>query len=186
VIRFYRVTAVLSFYALVSGCSTKGAEEGDCPVGAETCACTKAGICDAGLECHSMICVRSDLPSGGTSSSQGGNGNGGTSAATGGKPADAGSGTGGTDGAEAGTDSSGEGGSAMQSGGAAAGGTAAGGAGGSSTDCEAQQPCQKPGGASGVCEQGVCGDCPFGDEEDACPGIYGPGFRCDEGTCVEN
>jgi hypothetical protein len=169
----------------VSGCSTKDAADGDCPVGAETCDCTKAGICDPGLECRSMICVQPEPASGGTSSNQSGSGNGGTPAATGGKSAGAGTGAGGADVAAAGADSSGEGGSAMQSGGTGAG-EPVGGIGGVSADCEPQQPCQKPGGDSGICEQGVCDDCPFGDEEDACPGIYGASFRCDEGTCVES
>ncbi|MCA9620450.1 MAG: VWA domain-containing protein [Myxococcales bacterium] len=80
----WRLALVLGAIGWMGACAAGGTTETDpsCPVGAETCSCTKGGACDPGLECLSGLCV--DPNSTPTSSGQGGSGTGGSTTSQGG------------------------------------------------------------------------------------------------------
>jgi hypothetical protein len=179
--------------APATGCSGGDDAASACAVGSETCPCTQGGICDAGLDCRSMICVRiggAGADAGAANGAQGGSpGSGGNGSAAGNTPGSAGVDPGGAPAlpnAGAGNHEAGSGGNGGVGGGSQEGGSGGGGGdGGSDPLCVQEQPCQKPGGGDGICAEGMCGECPAGDVEDVCPDVYGQTFHCFQGTCIE-
>jgi predicted outer membrane repeat protein len=124
-------SVTLLLVTLAFGCSSGAGKatgnDGGCPIGAETCACTSGGACNQGLTCASMRCV--NLGTAGGSGAGGQSGPGGSGPGTGGGGS---AGSGGSLGAGGSAGSDG-GGGIGQAGAAGGGGAAAGGSAGTGT-----------------------------------------------------
>lgn len=67
--RFTLLSALVASVGMTTACSEPSSDA--CAVGAESCACTPGGSCDAGLSCLSDICVDADDPTTGESAADG-------------------------------------------------------------------------------------------------------------------